>query len=370
MDDVVRAFLETEQKLRVVRRLGRGGFSEVYEVESPSGVCSAVKVSLDPIQADNLATKRELDNLNVVKAITGHPHIVTLMDYWLVANYLVTRWELAKEGSLLDKLAEYRKQRRKGIPEGMLLKWMEEAAEALEFLHSKGIYHRDIKPANLLLFHGYVKLADLGLAKVVGASTASHTGSGTIGYLPPEAWQERRLTPTADLYSLAATYVKLRTGEEPFGRELPGVFDRQRAGRPVVDGLQRREAELVCRALAARPEDRPQGGALAWVREVHEALHALQQRASSSRKLSKEFGADTTPVDNGEREDEGGHSHAGAPWLTTDTGALEGENALGFLFSLEGHSDEVTSACYSPEGRRIVTASRDGTAIVWDVSGI
>jgi hypothetical protein len=45
MNDLVRAFLENEQQLRLIKRLGRGGFAEVWEVEAPSGVRSAVKVS-------------------------------------------------------------------------------------------------------------------------------------------------------------------------------------------------------------------------------------------------------------------------------------------------------------------------------------
>lgn len=272
MNEVVRAFLENEQKLRVVKRLGRGGFGEVYEVESPSGVRSAVKVSLDPIDGKNAAVKKELENLDVVKDLTRHPHIVNLLDFWLVAHYLVTRWELATDGSLREKLEEYEKQGQKGLPQELLLEWMKEVAEAVDFLNSKGIYHRDIKPSNLLLFHGHVKIADLGLAKVVGASTASHTGSGTMGYIPLEAWQEHRLTSTVDLYSLAATYVKLRTGEDPFGRTPHEVVERQKSGNPVVMGLRPEEVELVRRALATRPEERPQEGAVAWVRSVSETV--------------------------------------------------------------------------------------------------
>jgi len=272
MDDIVRAFLENEQKLRLVKRIGRGGFGEVWEAESENGVRSAIKVSLDPIDDQNPAVKKELENLKLVKALTGHPQIVSLLDYWVVSRFLVTRWELATDGTLLDMLERYRQDGQPGIPPRELLKWIHEAADGLDFLHEKGIYHRDIKPQNLLVFHGHVKLGDLGLVKLVGASTASHTGSGTFGYLPPEAWEEHRLTPSVDLYALAATYIKLRTGQEPFGTNPVEIVERQRAGRPVLEGLQPEEANLVRQAFAPRPEDRPQDGAAAWVRSISRAL--------------------------------------------------------------------------------------------------
>ena len=273
MDEVVRAFLEKEQHLRLGRRLGRGGFAEVYEATTPQGVRCAIKVSLDPLDGQNSEVQKELKNLDLIKTLTGHPNIVTLMDYWLVAGYLVTRWELASDGSLLDCLRRWQQEGHQGIPLGHLLRFCADAAEAIDFMNrQRGIYHRDIKPQNLLLFHGRVKVGDLGLAKFVGASTASHTGSGTLGYLPPEAYDVRRLVPTVDLYGLAATYVKLRTGREPFGETPMEMFERQRAGRPVLDGLRPEEAELVRQALAPRPEDRPQDGAVAWVRSMDGAL--------------------------------------------------------------------------------------------------
>lgn len=49
VDDVVRAFLEEQQQLRVRRRLGVGGFAEVYEAQTSQGVPCAVKVSLKPL---------------------------------------------------------------------------------------------------------------------------------------------------------------------------------------------------------------------------------------------------------------------------------------------------------------------------------
>ncbi|GIW90010.1 MAG: hypothetical protein KatS3mg109_0442 [Pirellulaceae bacterium] len=271
MDEVVRQVLENERRLKIGRRIGRGGFAEVYEARTAEGVPCAVKVSLDPIDGDSRAVKKELETLRLVQTVTGHPNIVTLMDVWLVGGYLVTRWELATDGSLLDLLGRYQSEGHDGIPVRQLLRYMEDAAEGIDFLNGQGIYHRDIKPGNLLLFHGHVKLADLGLAKFAGVSTVSHTGSGTLGYLPPEAY-DHRLCKTVDLYALAASYVKLRTGREPFGENATEIVHRQSTGDPIVDGLQPIEKELIRQALAGNPEDRPQEGAVAWVRGICRAL--------------------------------------------------------------------------------------------------
>jgi parallel beta-helix repeat protein len=279
MDDLVRAFLENEQQLRLIKRLGRGGFAEVWEVEAPSGVRSAVKVSHDPLDGKSPAVQKELENLKLIRALAGHPHLVTLIDYWVVADHLVTRWELATDGDLLQLWERYREEGKPGIPFKELIKLMDEAADGLDFLHQQGIYHRDIKPQNLLLFHGHVKIGDLGLAKLVGASTASHTGSGTFGYLPPEAWEEHRLSPTVDLYSLAATYIRLRTGREPFGTNPVEIVERQKKGEPILEGLEAGEAQFVRAALACKAEDRPQQGVRNWVRSLYSALRG--QRPSS-----------------------------------------------------------------------------------------
>ena len=69
-----------------------------------------------------------------------------------------------------------------------------------------------------------MKLGDLGLAKIVGASTGSHTKAGILGYLLPEAWKGKT-SATIDLYGLAATHVKLRTGPEPFGESPHEILD-------------------------------------------------------------------------------------------------------------------------------------------------
>jgi serine/threonine protein kinase len=263
--------LRAKHGWRLDRQIGQGGFAHVYK-ETLDGIPRAVKIPLHPLAGlPDRQKQRELESLEVARHMVGHPHIVGLVRYEWVGDYLITIWEWADGGSLEDMLRQYQKQGQPGIPLKKLLGYMAEAAKGIDDLNQLGIYHRDIKPANLLLFHDHVKLGDLGLAKLVGASTGTHTRAGTFGYLPPEAW-EGKTSETIDLYGLAASYVKLRTGREPFGESPQEILYRQRQGQPILHGLTEAEKPLVLAALHPDPEKRFKRGAKAWVRELYQAL--------------------------------------------------------------------------------------------------
>lgn len=186
---------------------------------------------------------KEVENLKLVRAVTGHPNLVTVMDVWLIAGYLVTRWELSQEGSLQDLLHRYQENGKAGISVKRALKYCYDAAEAIDFLNDQGIYHRGIKPQNLLLFHGRVKVADLGLAKFAGASTVSHTGSETFGYRPPTrpgttsaatmAFEESMSQVRQPRRWKATSASKTRTAESTTGGKVPGRPARICAGTIV-----------------------------------------------------------------------------------------------------------------------------------------
>ncbi|MGE0027907.1 MAG: protein kinase [Thermoleophilia bacterium] len=78
-----------------------------------------------------------------------------------------------------------------------------------------------MKPANLLLdAAGRVRVADFGIARVLGDPGATMTAAGTVagtpGYVSPEQAQGRPVTPAADQYSLAAVAFELLAGERPY----------------------------------------------------------------------------------------------------------------------------------------------------------
>ena len=160
----------------------------------------------------------------------------------------------------MDRLRECRAQGLPGLPRDELLGYMDELARAVDFLNEPrhqagdgglvGVQHRDIKPHNIFLVGGSVRLADFGLAKVLEASSASHTGSMSPHYVAPEVL-EGRVSRWTDQYSLAVTYAQLRTGRLPFaGDSIDQVIYAHLHEPPDLSGLPEEE----------RPGGRPRPG--------------------------------------------------------------------------------------------------------------
>src|SRR5206468_5466073 len=149
--------------------------------------------------------------------LSGAPNIVTIFDVgeWNDRPFIVM--EYLGGGSLDEKLRGEGAQ-----PAGQVLRWLSQAAHALDAAHREGVVHRDVKPANLLLDRrGSVHVADFGIASAAGMDSLTQTGTvlGTASYLAPEQAKGQRTTPASDLYSLAVVAFELITGHRPFEAE-------------------------------------------------------------------------------------------------------------------------------------------------------
>jgi serine/threonine-protein kinase len=181
---------------------------------------------------------------------------------------LVIAGKLAAK-TLLDRLRECRQSTGSGIALPELLGYMQQLAEAIDFLNAPqhllggrtvSIQHRDIRPVNVV-FHGEsVKLGNFALARTVeGTSTAmpgDHAGLN-CAYAAPEMSNDR-ITRWTDQYSLAITYVQARTGELPFNSNCssPELRDIHRQGRLDLTPLPDRERDVIARATSLTPDQR------------------------------------------------------------------------------------------------------------------
>src|SRR5438552_3969778 len=203
---------------RLIEPLGSGGFGEAWKCEAPGGLFKAIKFvfgNLNSLDVDGARAEQELKALNRVKEVR-HPFVLSMDRIEVVNGELVIVMELADK-SLHDSFEESLSQGLVGIPHDVLLRYIRDAAEALDHMNEKhGLQHLDIKPRNLFLVSDRVKVADFGLVKHLELSGASGIlGAVTPLYAPPETFSGI-ISDRSDQYSLAIVYQELLTGHRPF----------------------------------------------------------------------------------------------------------------------------------------------------------
>jgi len=190
------------------------------------------------------------------------------------------------------------------LPFPLILRYARELAEAVEYIHSEGFIHRDIKPKNILLTQSdnHVKLADLGLAKVVAVSTQHHTLCGTPAYMPPEV-ATGAYTNTVDVYSAALVVCEMVL------QECPGVTHHERAAMAERAAAQAPALAAALRGGVAPQEDRMNASEFsralvqvdAWVPPPREEGGHQRQAEAARESQSKEEAAKKQQQETEER---------------------------------------------------------------------
>jgi serine/threonine protein kinase len=249
-------------QLEIVELIGQGGMGAVYKARQ---LKLDRIVALKIIRPESAATRNFAERFNRearVLARLNHPHIVTVYEFGEVTITDATTG--SPTGPLYYFVMEYvdganlRELIRTGelTPE-QALAIVPQICDALQFAHDEGIVHRDIKPENILLDKwGRVKIADFGLAKLIGHSpeafalTATHQLMGTPRYMAPEQMEGSPVVDhRADIYSLGIVFYELLTGDVPAGHFEPPSKKVQ---------VDVRLDEVVLRAMAREPERRYQ----------------------------------------------------------------------------------------------------------------
>lgn len=211
-------------RYRLVRLLGRGGMSDVYGAfDETTGRDVAVKIvrSSDPEFGRRLAQEaRVLESFE-------HPGLIRLLDIGAVDDQPFLVMELIVGQTLAQRLREGALSSRQTADLGARL------ADALGYVHQRGVIHRDVKPSNILLStNGDAWLGDFGIARLHEASAMTSTGAtmGTVSYMAPEQLEDSRVEPSADIWSLGVILLECLTGQRAYEGTPSEVLARRLAG--------------------------------------------------------------------------------------------------------------------------------------------
>jgi eukaryotic-like serine/threonine-protein kinase len=246
---------------RVTSFFKKGGMGAVYRaVDTRSGTALAIKMMRPDFLTDTrdvarfqrestILLKLHQDQLRLGK--TSHPHLISLLDHGETPgghHFLVMPWLGERT------LAHYTTGPK--MPTQRVLQLMHQLCAGIAHAHENGIIHRDLKPSNILLADPDERavILDFGIARacvpVDDLGTLSRPGDrpGTHGYMSPSRLAGQEAAQADDIYSLAAIFYQLITGELLQGYPRPlSEFDQR---------LDARFDDILAKALHADPTQR------------------------------------------------------------------------------------------------------------------
>ena len=270
-------------QLEILELIGQGGMGMVYKARQPR-LDRLVALKLLPQSLATDATFAERFNREArVLARLNHPNIVTVHDFGQSGGFFYLLMEFVDGVNLRQAM-----QAGRFTPQQAML-LVPKICEALQFAHDEGILHRDIKPENILLdTRGRVKIADFGIAKLVGEArekvslTASGLAVGTPHYMEPEQLEHPQdVDQRADIYSLGVVFYEMLTGELPIGRFAPP------SQKSAVDA---RVDEVVFHALEREREKRFRSAS-----EVKTSVEAIASNPAATPAQAAAAGAPARP---------------------------------------------------------------------------
>ena len=267
-------------QLEILALLGKGGMGAVYKARQPALDRFVALKILPPQTSSDAGFAERFSREARALARLSHPNIVAVYDFGQV------RSEADALPAPLPNLHYFLME----FVDGVNLRQLEQAGrlsprealqiipqicDALQYAHDEGVVHRDIKPENVLVDRkGRVKIADFGLAKILGREpsnlrlTGARDVMGTPHYMAPEQIEHPlAVDHRADIFSLGVVFYEMLTGELPLGRFAP-------PSRKVRVDV--RLDEVVLHALEKEPERRYQ-----QVSEVKTAVETIVSSGST-----------------------------------------------------------------------------------------
>ena len=244
-------------------QLGQGGMGLVISGRHRQlGRQVAIKQLPSAFAADPEVRRRFTAEARVLASL-DHPHVVPVYDFVERDGVCLLVMELLPGGTLRSRV-----DAAGGFAAPHVVAVCLAAASGLAAAHRHGVLHRDVKPENMLFSaNGVLKVADFGIAKVLGGASTVLTRRGEVigtpAYIAPEQVRGEQVSPATDVYAVATMLYELLAGVLPFpgeGEAMALLF-KHAYEKPVplaaaAPGIPDPVAAVVMRALATEPADR------------------------------------------------------------------------------------------------------------------
>ena len=258
-----------EGRYRVLRKLGEGGMSYVYEAKDVTGGQSvAIKVLIPKLGRDQSSVERLRREAGLAMRL-DHPNVCRILRFGETEGGLIYLVMPYLQGELLAD----REQRVGPIAPEVGLDLMVQTCAGLHHAHQLNIIHRDLKPENIMIVRSgdgreQAVIMDFGLAKeskadpVLSKLTATGIILGTPEFMSPEQIRGRDLDARSDVYALGIVAFEMFTGRLPFdGRTPQEMMLTRLRGKPlplrrVKPDLPEKLEAVLMKSLATEPEER------------------------------------------------------------------------------------------------------------------
>jgi serine/threonine-protein kinase len=258
-----------DNRYEVVKRLGEGGMSYVYEAKDLTrGETIAIKILSPKLSADTSSVQRLRREAGLAMRLE-HPHVCKILRLGETEDGLIYLVMPYLKGELLSDREG--KAGPLSIPQGV--EWLGQMCSGLHHAHQLHIVHRDLKPENVMICPGpddreIAVVMDFGLAKENRADpsmaklTATGIILGTPEFMSPEQIRGRPIDARSDIYALAIVAFEMFTGKLPFsGRSAQEMMIARLRGKPATVKQYRPEFSapleaVLMRAMAVEPDQR------------------------------------------------------------------------------------------------------------------
>ena len=244
-------------------RIGQGAMGVVWRGQDlETGEQVAIKLLRPEFATNPASLARFVGERNALMRFR-HPNVVNLRDMIVEGERLALVMDLVSGGDL----DAFRQRNGGTLAPGLAASLTAQICDGLAAAHAAGIIHRDLKPSNVLLEGGQVRLADFGIARIVGESKSTTAGMvmGTAAYLAPEMIDGADPAPACDVYSAGITLYELIAGHAPFSGHVAAIMQahlQKTAERPP--DMPDRLWALITDCLSKNPAARPTAEDLAY----------------------------------------------------------------------------------------------------------